>query len=75
MNRGGRCGKPVGGFSKRRRAVLVPSAGSTVAVIDASNLVVNVTGNQVDPSQLNVLVDHASPYFRKGALGFMEVTQ
>jgi hypothetical protein len=29
---------------------------------------------KVTAAQLNVLVDHASPYFRKGALGLMEVT-
>jgi hypothetical protein len=58
------------------QTVLIPSAGSAVVAIDKANLVVNVdgTGGGVQLQQLNILVDHASAYFRKGALGFMEVT-
>lgn len=56
------------------QTVLIPSAGAAVTVIDKSNLVVNTTGGNVTASQINLLVDHASPYMRKGAVGFMEVT-
>jgi nitrite reductase (NO-forming) len=58
------------------QTVLVASSGSTVVEVDKVNLVVNAGpgGNDVKLGQLNVLVDHASAYFRKGALGFMIVT-
>jgi nitrite reductase (NO-forming) len=56
------------------QTVLIPSAGTAVTAIDRANLVVNAATGNVTLEQLNILVDHASPYFRKGALGFMEVT-
>jgi hypothetical protein len=43
--------------------------------IDSSNLIVNSNSNGVVGTQLDILVDHASPFFRKGALGLMLVTQ
>lgn len=57
------------------QTALVPSAGSVVVAVDRANLIVNTGADgAVKLEQLNLLVDHASPYFRKGALGFMEVT-
>jgi nitrite reductase (NO-forming) len=58
-----------------RETVLIPAAGSSIMVHDKSNLIVNFTPpSTVIPSQLDILVDHASPYFRKGALGLMLVS-
>ncbi len=56
------------------QTVLIPSAGSAVVRIDRTNLVVNVPGDYVLLPELDMLVDHETPYFRRGALGFMEVT-
>ncbi len=57
------------------QTVMIPSAGTAVVAIDQSNLVVNVHDGDVELANLNILVDHASAYFRLGALGFMEVTE
>ncbi len=56
------------------QTVLIPSAGTAVMAVDRANLVVNASDGHVELAQLNLLVDHASAYFRKGALGFMLVT-
>ncbi len=56
------------------QTVLLPSAGTAVMAIDPANLIVNATSSGVVGDQLDILVDHASPYFRKGALGLMLVT-
>ncbi|MDP9000313.1 MAG: multicopper oxidase domain-containing protein [Myxococcota bacterium] len=56
------------------QTVMIPSAGTAVMEIDQSNLIVNATSSGVVGDQLDILVDHASPYFRKGALGLMLVT-
>lgn len=37
MNRCGRCGKPVSGFSKSRRTVSWPSAGSSASTPNGSS--------------------------------------
>lgn len=57
------------------QTVLIPSAGTAVVRIDPSNLIVNVPGDYVLLPELDILVDHETPYFRRGALGFMEVTR
>ncbi len=54
--------------------VTIPSAGTAVVAIDRDNLIVNAPPTGIVASQLGILVDHASPYFRKGALGLMLVT-
>jgi hypothetical protein len=56
------------------QTVAIPSAGTAVMEVDSSNLIVNATSSGVVGTQLDILVDHASPYFRKGALGLMLVT-
>jgi hypothetical protein len=56
------------------QTVMIPSAGTAVMAIDKANLIVNATSGGVVGDQLDILVDHASPYFRKGALGLMLVT-
>jgi hypothetical protein len=56
------------------QTVPIPSAGAAVMEVDQSNLIVNATSDGVVGTQLDILVDHASPYFRKGALGLMLVT-
>ena len=56
------------------QTVLLPSAGAAVMAIDKANLIVNATSSGVVGDQLDILVDHASPFFRKGALGLMLVT-
>jgi hypothetical protein len=56
------------------QTVAIPSAGAAVMEVDQSNLIVNATSEGVVGTQLDILVDHASPYFRKGALGLMLVT-
>jgi nitrite reductase (NO-forming) len=51
---------------------LVPSAGSLAVVMDGDELVpteLDVLFSCAVPPNLAVFVDHASPYFRKGALG------
>lgn len=53
------------------QTALVPSAGSSVFVMDGRQLVPTNT----EVGDLNILVDHALPYFRKGALGFMTVAK
>lgn len=53
------------------QTALVPSAGSSVFVMDGRQLVPTNT----EAGDLNILVDHALPYFRKGALGFMTVAK
>lgn len=53
------------------QTALVPSAGSSVFVMDGRQLV--PTNTKV--GDLNILVDHALPYFRKGALGLMTVAK
>ena len=62
--------RPLGGLQN----VTIPSAGAAVIVIDQKNLVVNAPPTGIVANQLDILVDHASPYFRKGALGLMLVT-
>lgn len=57
------------------QAVLIPSASTAVVRIDRTNLVVNVPGDYVLLPEMDMLVDHETPYFRRGALGFMEVTR
>jgi nitrite reductase (NO-forming) len=60
---------------ENRETVLIPAAGSAIMVHNGDDLVVNFTPpSALVPSQVNILVDHASPYFRKGALGFMLAT-
>jgi copper-containing nitrite reductase len=58
------------------QTTLVPSAGSVAVEIQGANLVVNAGpgGSGINLQNINILVDHASFYFRKGALGFMVVT-
>jgi nitrite reductase (NO-forming) len=53
------------------QTALVPSAGSAVLIMDGDQL---VPTNEAE-GDLNILVDHALPYFRKGAIGLMKVTQ
>ncbi len=53
------------------QTALVPSAGSSVFVMDGRQLVPTNT----EVGDLNILVDHALPYFRKGALGLMTVAK
>lgn len=60
---------------QNRETVLIPAAGSAIMVHKGSELVVSFTPpSTLVPSQVNILVDHASPYFRKGALGLMLTT-
>jgi len=60
---------------QNRETVLIPPAGSAIMVHDGDDLIVNFDPpSALVPSQINILVDHASPYFRKGALGLMLVT-
>ena len=51
------------------QTVTIPSAGAAVMIMDGEQLV-PTSGDLTD---LNILVDHASPFFRKGALGVMLV--
>ena len=58
------------------QTVVVPSAGSTICVMDGNELVPSELDALAEcelPANLNILVDHASTYFRKGALGAMAV--
>ena len=62
--------------ARNLQTVIVPSAGSAVCIMDGKELVpseLEALGNCQLPANLNILVDHASPYFRKGALGAMAV--
>jgi len=59
---------------KNRETVLIPAAGSSIMVHNKENLIINFTPpGTLIPNQIDILVDHASPYFRKGALGLMLV--
>lgn len=58
--------------SRNLQTVPIPSAGAAVMVIKGNNLIPNV-GPPLNLMELDILVDHASPYFRKGALGLMLV--
>ncbi len=51
------------------QTTLIPSAGAVAIGMLGSNLVLTSS----DLSDLNIHVDHASNYFRKGALGLMLV--
>ncbi len=50
----------------------IPSAGSAVLIMDGKQLVPTDLSGGLGPD-LNILVDHASSQFRKGALGVMVV--
>ncbi len=51
------------------QTVTIPSAGAAVMIMDGKQLV----PTDLAGGDLNILVDHASSFFRKGALGVMVV--